>query len=425
MRYIFKFPDIGEGLDEGTIMEWYVEKGQEIKSGDPLVNMETDKVVTDIPSPKTGVLIKLFGKTGDVVKVGDPLVEIEIPGIEGEDAVKEAHEKNAPQLQKEDVIIGTFDIAGNNAYLPPSKEVHTEPAPEKKKFKAIATPVARALARELEIDINAISGSGPGGRVMKEDILNHRDNQSGNELPDHPKPAAVKHKLLEIEPLSQIRKTIAKNMIRSKHTAAHMTAFEEADAEELIRLRGKFKEKFMKEGVHLSYLPFLLKATSLALKKHRVLNAEMDMENNRMIYKKYYNIGIAVDTPDGLIVPVINDVDKKSIFQIAKDLNEITAKAREKKITMDDLKDGTFTVTNFGSIGGMWASPLINYPQAAILGIGRMLKKPVIKNDEIVKGTVLPISLTVDHRIIDGGEASRFINQLMDYITDPASLIME
>jgi pyruvate dehydrogenase E2 component (dihydrolipoamide acetyltransferase) len=214
-------------------------------------------------------------------------------------------------------------------------------------------------------------------------------------------------------------------MIQSKHNAAHMTVFDEVEVAELIRIREKYKKPFGDKGVKLSYLPFILKGLAVALKHHKSLNSQLDLDNNRTIYKKYYNIGIAVDTEDGLVVPVIRDVDKLSVFEIAQKINEISDKARNRKLSIDDMKDGTFTVTNYGSIGGQFAVPVINYPQAAILGIGRMVEKPVIQGDQIVKGTVLPLSLSVDHRIIDGGEVARFLNRLMGYLADPVSLIME
>jgi pyruvate dehydrogenase E2 component (dihydrolipoamide acetyltransferase) len=214
-------------------------------------------------------------------------------------------------------------------------------------------------------------------------------------------------------------------MIQSKHNAAHMSVFEEVEVTELIRLRDKYKDKFSADGVSLSYLPFILKALTKSLKKFRVLNSELDLENNRMIYKKYYNIGIAVDTEAGLVVPVIRNVDKLSIFELAQKLNEISEKARDRKLTLDDMKDGTFTITSYGSIGGLFAVPVINYPQAGILGIGRIHKKPIVKNDNIEIGNILPLSLSVDHRIVDGGEVARFINQIMSYLEDPASMIME
>jgi pyruvate dehydrogenase E2 component (dihydrolipoamide acetyltransferase) len=431
MRYIFNFPDIGEGLDEGTIAEWYVQKGQKIESGQPLVNMETDKVVTDIPSPKSGTIVATYGKVGETIHVGSPLVEIEIEGIAGAEAVAEVL-KVEPIAEEGAGVVGTMEVAGNNAYLPSSSEglenkpsTNDEGRPAKK---SLATPVARAMAKDLGVDINKVTGTGPAGRVTTNDIQTYIQKAGSGNLP---KPGVTQTAQadaaprVEYEPLSTIRKTIAKNMIQSKHNAAHMTVFDEVEVAELIRIREKYKKPFSEKGVKLSYLPFILKGLAVALKHHKTLNSQLDLDNNRTIYKKYFNIGIAVDTEDGLVVPVIRDVDKLSVFEIAQKINEISEKARNRKLSIDDMKDGTFTVTNYGSIGGQFAVPVINYPQAAILGIGRMVEKPVIKGEQIVKGTVLPLSLSVDHRIVDGGEVARFLNRLMGYLADPVSLIME
>jgi len=426
MRYIFNFPDIGEGLEEGTIAEWYVEKGQEVESGQPLVNMETDKVVTDIPSPKTGTIVAVYGKEGETINVGDPLVEIEIEGVAGKDAIEEAQKTEVVEEEGAGVV-GTLEIAGSGAYLPSSGEGFEDEASaeSKPRKKALATPVARAMAKDLNIDINDVKGTGPAGRVMTDDIKYYVQNRQTAASSQRIGMPASEEPLEEYETLSQIRKAIARNMINSKHNAAHMTVFEEVEISELKRVRDKFKVRFAEHGVKLSYLPFLLKATAMALKKHKVLNARMDMDNNRMVYLKYYNIGIAVDTDEGLVVPVIKNVDKLSIYELAEKVAEIAAKARDRKLTLDDMKDGTFTITNYGSIGGLFAVPVINYPQSAILGIGRILKKPIIKDDEIVKGIVQPLSISVDHRIVDGGEVARFINTVMGYLEDPVSLIID
>ncbi len=426
MRYIFNFPDIGEGLEEGTIAEWYVEKGQEVESGQPLVNMETDKVVTDIPSPKTGTIVAVYGKEGETINVGDPLVEIEIEGVAGKDAIEEAQKTEVVEEEGAGVV-GTLEIAGSGAYLPSSGEGFEDEASaeSKPRKKALATPVARAMAKDLNIDINDVKGTGPAGRVMTDDIKSYVQNRQTAASSQRIGMPASEEPLEEYETLSQIRKAIARNMINSKHNAAHMTVFEEVEISELKRVRDKFKVRFAEHGVKLSYLPFLLKATAMALKKHKVLNARMDMDNNRMVYLKYYNIGIAVDTDEGLVVPVIKNVDKLSIYELAEKVAEIAAKARDRKLTLDDMKDGTFTITNYGSIGGLFAVPVINYPQSAILGIGRILKKPIIKDDEIVKGIVQPLSISVDHRIVDGGEVARFINTVMGYLEDPVSLIID
>lgn len=435
MRHVFKFPDIGEGLDEGTIVEWYVEKGQEVESGQSLVQVETDKVTTDIPSPKTGTIAALYGKEGETINVGDPLAEIEIEGVEGKEAQEE--EQKQPKGPTEESVeeeegagvVGTIEVAGEGGHLPASEEgmEQADVGDEEKKpaKKALATPVARALAKDLGVNIDKIKGTGPGGRVMKEDIHRHVEEQ-GKQPARGAAPAQEPEQRVEYEDLTQIRKTIAKNMSKSKQNAAHMTVMDEVEISQLVRVRNKYKEKYKEQGIKLNYLPFILKATALALRKHRQLNSEMDMDNNRMIYKNYYNLGIAVDTEKGLVVPVIKNVDKLSIFELAEETGKIAQKARDGELTMDDMKDGTFTITSYGSIGGQFAMPVINYPQAGILGIGRILKKPVVnENDEIVPGHILPLSLSVDHRIVDGGEVSRFLNTMMEYLGDPVTLVME
>ncbi|MBT3243324.1 MAG: 2-oxo acid dehydrogenase subunit E2 [Bacteroidetes bacterium] len=429
MRYIFKFPDIGEGLDEGTIAEWYVEKGQAVEMGESLVKMETDKVVTDIPSPKTGMIANIFGKVGETIHVGDPLVEFDIQGIDGEEAITEAAKPDFEPVEEGAGVVGTLEVADNSAFLPATEEMNTETltksSPGTEKHKSLATPVARVMAKELNVDINDITGTGPVGRVMKNDIQKHYQQRhkhfeakSGQDTT--PKAEAR----VEIQALSQIRKAIARNMIQSKHNAAHMTVFDEIEVSELIRIRNKYKEIFSRQEIKLSYLPFVLKATALALKEHPTLNSEMNLEGGQLILKKYYNIGIAVDTDEGLLVPVIHDVDLLSIKELAQKVNQIANKSRNRELGMDDMKDGTFTITNFGSIGGQFAVPVINYPQAGILGVGRMVQKPVVKDNAIVPGTMLPLSLSVDHRIVDGGEVSRFLNKIMEYLNDPVSLLM-
>lgn len=424
MRYIFKFPDIGEGLDEGTIIEWLVKKGQKVESGDPLVTMETDKVVTDIPSPKTGTLVSLFGKEGDTIHVGDALIEIEIEGSE-QDLGVVAQEPKMEAIKEEGAgVVGTLEIAGNNAILSSSKEGVDSVLDAKPQLlkKSLATPVSRAMAKDLGVDINKVKGSGPGNRVMKADILKYVDSSSSVSK-SNTNTVAVENLLVEIEPMTQMRKTIAKNMIRSKHNAAHMTIFEEVEISELDRVRQKFKNKYAEDGIKLTYLAFIIKAVALSLKKFKSLNSEMDMENGNMIYKKYYNIGIAVDTEKGLVVPVIKNADKLSIIEIANEIQIFSEKARDGKLSMNDFKDGTFTVTSFGSIGGIFGVPVINYPQAGILGIGRISKQPIVKDDKLDIGLILPLSLSVDHRIADGGESSRFVNSIMAYLAEPVSLV--
>jgi pyruvate dehydrogenase E2 component (dihydrolipoamide acetyltransferase) len=314
--------------------------------------------------------------------------------------------------------------------------------------------VARSYAKELGVDINEVEGSGPDNRVMKSDIFEHHraaagtagragaegtggsagaragtgravatgaDTETGRTAAET---AASAGKRTEEVKISSIRKTIAKNMLESTQSAAHMSLFEETEISELAAVREKYKERFAEQDIHLTYLPFFLKAATRALRDFPVLNSEMDMENNRLIYKYYYNIGIAVDTDDGLVVPVIRDVDAKDISRIALEIEEKAHKARERTLSLDDFRDGTFTITSYGSIGGLWGTAVINYPQAGILGIGRIHQQPVVRNGEVTVGTVLPVSLTVDHRIVDGGSSTRFMNAFLSYVHSPVDMFI-
>lgn len=424
MRYLFKFPDIGEGLTEGIIIEWYIDKGTAVKVGQPLVKMETDKVVTDIPSPREGVVAARYGKVGETIHVGEPLVEIEIAGA----AVAEAAAAEAETVEEKGAgVVGTLEVASNKAFLPPSNE-GTEAvtaAVDAPRRKALATPVARAMAREMNIDINLVTGTGPAGRVMKNDIRNYHASATTTVQTDQAaSPQKTTAELTEVVPMTQIRKSIARNMLRSKQSTAHMTLFDEPEVSALVDARAKYKEEYKKDNINLTYLPFVIKAVVAALKRHRELNAEMDYDKGNIIYKHYYNIGIAVSTTEGLVVPVIRDADKLSIRELGRAVADIAVRARDRKLTLDDMKDGTFSITNYGALGGWFGVPVINYPQVGILGIGRINQKPVVVNGEIKVGNVMPLSLSVDHRMVDGAEATEFLNDVAAGIADPLSLIM-
>lgn len=423
MRYIFKFPDIGEGLTEGIIIEWYVDKGNTVKVGQPLVKMETDKVVTDIPSPREGTIAARYGKVGETIHVGETLVEIEIAGEASAEApapeVEAVEEKGAG-------VVGTLEVASNNAFLPASDEgTPTRPAAAAAApRKVLATPVARAMAREMNIDINQVTGTGPAGRVMKSDIQNFHAPASSAKSPATPVAATAQGELVEIRPMTQIRKSIARNMLRSKQSTAHMTLFEEPEVSALVEARARYREEYKKEDINLTYLPFIIKAVVAALKRHPELNAEMDFEKGNIIYKNYYNIGIAVSTEDGLVVPVIRNADRLTVKELSRAVAVLAVKARDRKLSLEDMKDGTFTITNYGALGGWFGVPVINYPQVGILGIGRINQQPVVAGGEIKVGNVMPLSLSVDHRMVDGAEATEFLNDVAAGVADPLSLIM-
>jgi pyruvate dehydrogenase E2 component (dihydrolipoamide acetyltransferase) len=422
MRYIFKFPDIGEGLTEGIIIEWYVDKGNTVKVGQPLVKMETDKVVTDIPSPREGVIAARYGKVGETIHVGETLVELEIAGEAGAGApapsTEAVEEKGAG-------VVGTLEVASDNAFLPASEEgTGAGPVVAGRAHKVLATPVARAMARELNIDINQVTGTGPAGRVMKSDIQSFHAPAVASAAVSTPSAQAAPELLVEVRPMTQIRKSIAKNMLRSKQSTAHMTLFEEPEVSALVEARSRYREEYKKEDISLTYLPFIIKAVVAALKRHPELNSEMDFEKGNILYKHYYNIGIAVSTEDGLVVPVIRDADKLTVKELSRAVAELAVKARDRKLTLDDMKDGTFTITNYGALGGWFGVPVINYPQVGILGIGRINQQPVVVNGEIKVGNVMPLSLSVDHRMVDGAGATEFLNDVAAGVADPLSLIM-
>lgn len=421
MKYIFKFPDIGEGLEEGTILEVYVKVGQKVKSGDLLVNMETDKVTTDIPSPKSGTILKIFGDVGDTINVGSPLVEIEIEGSNNNSDTSKS-ESHSDNYDEPAGVVGTLEIAGSDSVLPASNESQQSQS-STISSKSLAVPKVRGIAKEMNIDINRVTGTGKEGRVTTKDLAQFTSKKDEFVQRDF----AQDYDLNDVtfEPLTQIRKSIARNMIQSKHNAAHVSVFEEVEVSDLIAIRKKMKDNYADRGAKLTYLPFIVKATVLALKKHRLLNSRIEIEQNRMVYFDKFNIGIAMDTPEGLVVPVIKDADKLSIFEITQKITEFSVKAQDRKLTMDDMKHGTFTISNFGSIAGIFGTPVINYPQAGILGIGRIVRQPVVKGDQVVPGNVLGLSLTVDHRVVDGGETARFVRQIIDYLGDPFSLLLE
>ena len=441
MAFSFKFPDIGEGIHEGKILEWYVKPGQKVREGDPLMKVETDKVVTDIPIPRTGVVAKTFGEVGQVIHVGNVIAEIEtdgaaIPAEAPAQATKEAATAHTHEEKVDEPgfgVVGTIPVADTNEYLPATgegMELEHEKVAVTNGRKALATPVARKMARDMNVDINTVTGSGPGGRVMKEDIQRAAERKSSGAAPSftftppRPAPMAAPGERTEVEELSQIRKSIAARMAQSKYTAPHATAFEELEVSKLVAMRNDSKAQAAELGVKLSYLPFVIRAVAMALRKHKKLNCRLDLEHGRVIYNRYYNIGIAVDTPDGLVVPVIKDAEQKSIYELAATITDLSTRARERKLTLDEIRDGTFTITNYGSLTGTHGVPVINYPEVAVLGVGRILEKPVVKNGQIVPGYILPLSLSFDHRIVDGGDAARFLMEIMALLGEPVNMLM-
>jgi pyruvate dehydrogenase E2 component (dihydrolipoamide acetyltransferase) len=289
-------------------------------------------------------------------------------------------------------------------------------------------PAVRKVARELKLDLTTVKGSGPGGRITKEDVEKASEKKQEKPSGEAAVKAARKYDMygyVERIPLRGMRKTIARAMVRSKYTAPHVTAMDEADVTRLVALREREKERASAKGIHLTYLPFVIKAVVAGLEDHPYVNATLDDENEEIILKKYFNIGVAVDTEDGLMVPVVKNAKEKSILQLADELTKLSEKARSRTIDLADLKGGTFTITNYGAVGGIYGSPIINYPEVAVLGLGRIQEKPVVVERKIEVRTMLPLSLSFDHRVVDGAEAARFLNTVIDHLEDPDLILLE
>lgn len=435
----FKLPDIGEGVHEGEITRWLVKEGDTIEADQPMVEVMTDKATVEIPSPVGGVVAQLLAKEGETVEVGKTILRIQEKG-NGRGTKHEAKAAEAPPAQEK---AGKAPAKASGERGPRAGETHIEEA-EVVPFHVLATPATKKLARDLKVDLRSVPGTGPHGRVTKEDVrLVYEGKQAAQPRPSHPvapakapvpaapRPSAPRAPVpsfpasgaVERIPLRGVRKRIAEAMAHSKHTAAHFTFVEEVDMSEIVRLREAGKEEAAARGVKLTYLPFIIKALIPALKEFPFLNASLDDEKQEIVLKGDYNIGIATDTPQGLMVPVVKAADRKSIWEIAQDIQELSERARNGKSSLDDLKGGTFTVTNAGNIGGVLATPVINHPEVAILGVNAIRKRPVVKNDQIVIADVMFLSLSVDHRVVDGADAARFMNRLIYFLSDPKRFV--
>jgi pyruvate dehydrogenase E2 component (dihydrolipoamide acetyltransferase) len=417
MPFEFKFPDIGEGLTEGEIVRWLVKEGDEIKEGQPLVEVETDKALAEIPSPRTGVILKILAKEKEIIKVGQVIVII---GEKGEAVAA------PPPKPKSVGVVGELEEAPEEA---PAVQVRAEAVkPAFVSPHALATPAIRALAKELGTDLDKVKGTGLEGRVLEKDV---RLAAEGKEKPveEVKRPTKVKkydlYGYVDRIPLRGVRRSIAKAMVKSKYTAPHVTTMDEADVTELWKIREKEKKAAEKKGIKLTILPFIIKAVIAGLKEHPYLNATLDDENEEIIVKKYFNIGMATDTPEGLMVPVVKNAGDKSILHLAEELTQLAEKARNRSIDLADLKGGTFTITNYGALGGIYGTPIINHPEVAILGVGKIKDMPVVRDGKIEVRKILHLALSFDHRVVDGGEAARFLNTVIARLEDPDLILLE
>ncbi|MGZ0746897.1 dihydrolipoamide acetyltransferase family protein [Haloparvum sp. AD34] len=521
----FKLPDVGEGVAEGELVSWLVAPGDTVTEDQAVAEVETDKALVEVPSPYNGTVKELRAEEGEMVPVGDVIITFEVPEegeVEGEgEAEAAAGAEGEPEDEAEAETAAEPETAEATAE---AEEVSTG------KGRTFAPPSARRVARELGVDVSAVDGSGPGGRVTEADVREHAESggaepeptpepserksavtkrepeggaEAGAAAGEGPPPSAAaeaadREKTLavpatrrvareegvdidavptdetregeafvteeqvrefaaakrgeveavegaeaaeagapeagaevagpkpsETRPYTGVRRTIGKQMAQSKYTAPHVTHHDTAEVTDLVDARERLKPKAEAREVKLTYMPFVMKAIVAGLKEYPILNSELHEDEEVIEVKNYYNIGIAVATDAGLMVPVVENVDEKGLVELAAEVNDLATRARERKLKPAEMKGGTFTITNFGAIGGEYATPIINYPETAILGLGGIEKRPVVEGDDVVARETLPLSLSIDHRVIDGAEAAEFTNTVMEHLNNPLLLLTE
>jgi len=399
-----KLPDIGEGIAEGEIVKWNVKPGDNIQAEEVLLEVLTDKASIEIPCPHSGVIESILFGEGDLVPVGDTIAQ-----IKGETTAE-------PSISTQSKDSKQTSSAVNNIAEAHPTEVK-------------ATPSTRKLARQLEIDINQVQGTGPYGRILKEDLAEQKPQATRTVAPPviaPVKPTMAQTELLEERiPLRGIRRKIASQMTKAKFTAPDFLYADEADFTELVQFRKEVAPELKKEGIKMTYLPFVVKAVVSALKKFPSLNASLDDDAQELIYKKYYNIGIATASPNGLFVPVIKNADQKSLIELALEIERLAAAVREGKAKPEEFKGGTFTITNIGVIGGLISCPIINHPEVAIMGLNKIYKKPMVYQDEIAIRWACTLSLSFDHRVVDGSDGAYFTNHIIQLLQNPKRLLLE
>ncbi len=458
----FKLPDLGDGIEEGGVVDVLVAEGDHVEADQDFLELETDKAVVPVPCPVAGVVKKIHVKKGDTVPVGGLLATIEAGDSNGSEestaetpAEKEAEEEKSSESKpaKEE------PKAKEEPAAKPKSEPKSEPKEATAPRLAVAaedeaesevpppaSPDTRRYARELGVDIRQVEGSGANGRITKEDVKEAvRSLLSSNRMPSIPGPSQPKapattktssgpavsqgtadrdnYGSVRRAPLTKIRETIAVNMARSATTIPHVTNFDDADITELERIRKGSMADYVGD-VKLTMMSFVMKAVALSLKQNPDLNATLDLDNKQIVYKNYVNLGVAVDTERGLVVPVMRDVDKISIPQIAQSLTSMATNARNFRFAIEDLRGGTFTISNMGAVGGQYSTPIINYPEVGILLVGRSRKTPVVKDDNIQIRLMMPLSLSYDHRLVDGATAARFLNDVISYLESPGRLLL-
>ena len=436
----FKLPDIGEGIAEGEIVSWKVAQGQAVQEEDEFVEVMTDKATVTITVPHTGTIAELRCNEGDIVPVGTVIAVIDAGAAGAAPAAASA----APAPEKQ-VPVPTPQAAPapapTPAPAPAAAAVAPTPAPaaaapaafvQSSPGKVLAAPATRRRARELGIDLHQVPATGPRGRITNDDLAGF--SQSGAAPAAAPVagqafsklaiPGAPEGRTEERVPFRGLRRKIAEAMTRSKYTATHFTYVDDIDVTDLVQIRKDAKAAFKDKGVNITYLPFIMKAVTAAMREFPMMNSSLDETTNELVIKHYYNFGIATDTDNGLVVPVIKDVDRKSVGQLAQDIQDLAARTRDGQMSVEDLTGGSFTITNAGNIGGLFATPIINFPEVAILGVHAIKDTPVIKDGQVVPGKKMYLSVSIDHRIVDGATGARWMNVVKEHLEQPWRLLL-
>ncbi len=405
-RLDFKLPDMGEGVTEGEIVEWFVGPGDTLDEDDPMVEVMTDKATVTIGAPCDAQVVKVCFAVGAVARVGDVILTLESDAASNVGAAQRSSRPPATavgEIQDRLPGAGLFGGGGGqNEYF---------------QAKPLATPATRRLAKDLGVDLRRVRPSGDGGRVTRDDV---RGALRGEMAEDRPHAS-----LEERQPIVGMRRKIAERMRHAKATAAHFTFVEECDASRLVDWRRRQLPEAERQGVRLTFLPYIIKAVTDALRRHPILNSSIDEGTNELIYKKYYNIGVATATEAGLMVPVVQNADQLRLFELAEQIERLSRAAQNGTLAAEDLRDSTFTVTSLGKQGGLLATPILNHPEVGILGVHRIKERPVVRDGEIVIGQVMLLSLSLDHRIVDGHVGAAFAYDVIEMLENPERLFDE
>ncbi|WP_054024672.1 dihydrolipoamide acetyltransferase family protein [Bacillus sp. FJAT-28004] len=440
-KFEYRFPELGEGLHEGEIIKVHIKVGDTVTDDDIIMEVQNDKAIVEVPCPVNGKVLEVLVKDGQVCNIGEVVAIIDAEGELPEQAEPAAAE--APKA--ETPAAAALAVEAPKAEAPAAQAAATA-APKATGGLVLATPSVRKFAREQGVDLTQVGGTGKNGRITRDDVTGFGGapavtatdaSAPAVEQPSNAevaakveaKPAATTsgtpYRPEERVPFKGIRKIIANAMSKSVYTAPHVTIMDEVDVTELVALRAKYKPYAEKKGSKLTYLPFIVKALVAACREFPILNATLDEANQEIVLRKFYNIGIATDTDNGLIVPVIEDADRKNLFKIADSIRDLAARGRDGKLAANELKGSTISISNIGSAGGMFFTPVINFPEVAILGTGRITEKAIVRNGEIVAAPVMALSLSFDHRLIDGATAQNFMNYIKTLLGQPELFIME